>query len=137
MAVVLMTKPQIFRKRDLEGAVVELVRRVVGDEGHASSREVEVIEAESEPANALIGVEVEAEVVGATLPAQLNVGIDYITDKTLKRDQHLSQPCIEDQRSCDLLCNPRPKVPRSMAWSKSNGLEPCLRVPPPVIDSWV
>ena len=35
--------------------------------------EVEVIEAESEPANALIGVEVEAEVVGTTLPAQLNV----------------------------------------------------------------
>ncbi len=72
MAVVLITRPHL-QINNLEGTVVELVRRRIGDEWYSRSREVEIVKAESESADALIGVEVEAEVVCTSLPAQLDI----------------------------------------------------------------
>ena len=68
----------------LEGSIIQVVGQVarcVRNEGHSSSREIEVIEAEAEASNAFEGVVVETEVVAASLPAKLDVGIDDVSVK--------------------------------------------------------
>ena len=45
----------------------------VRNKGNPSAREVEIVETEAEATDAFVGVVVKAEVIGASLPAQLDV----------------------------------------------------------------
>lgn len=71
--------------------------------------EVEVIQAEPEAADALVGVEIEAEVVAAALPAQFNVGVDHIAVELGARIHIQADASIEKKWSCELLGETDPK----------------------------
>ena len=67
-----------------ERTIVEVVGQIawgVRHKGHASTGEVEIVEAEAEATDAFVGVVIEAEVIGASLPAQLDVGANYVSIK--------------------------------------------------------
>ena len=81
----------------------EPIRRRMGNEGHAASLKVEVVEAEANTTNSFVRIEVQAKVVAATLPAQLDVGVDHFTVITGAGIHIQVHPGAQHQRADDLL----------------------------------
>ena len=53
--------------------LIELIDGCIGNKRYAGAGEVEIIKTETKAADAFVGVEVETEVIGTTLPAQFDV----------------------------------------------------------------
>ena len=75
----------------------------VGHERNAGTGEVEVIEPEAETANALIGIEIEPQVITSALPTQLDHRVDDVTVIRRAGIDVESNAGTDDQGPCDLL----------------------------------
>ena len=83
----------------------EPIRWGMRNERNAAAIEVEVVEAEANATNSFIRIEVKTKVVAATLPAQLDVGVDHLSVVTGAGIHIQIHPGAQHQRADDLLCD--------------------------------